>query len=66
MFFAQIELNFGHGEKRLRTVLATLMMLAFLIDQVQKAACSLPLSGQGDFIKKDLTLTEGCFGGAIA
>ncbi len=35
------------------------MMLAFLIDQVQEAACSLLLSGQGGFIKKDLMLTGG-------
>ncbi len=35
------------------------MMPAFLIDQVQEAACGLPLSGQGDFIKKDLTLRGG-------
>jgi len=28
--------NFGHGEKHLATVLALLMMLAFLVDQVQQ------------------------------
>ena len=37
----QFEHNFGHGEKHLHTVFATLMMLAFLIDQVQEAACGL-------------------------
>jgi hypothetical protein len=30
------EHNYGHGEKQLSVVLATLMMLAFLIDQVQQ------------------------------
>ena len=35
------------------------MMLAFLMDQVQEAACGLLLSGQGGFIKKDLMLTGG-------
>ena len=33
--------NFGHGKKNLSTVLATLMMLAFLVDQVQQACCPL-------------------------
>jgi hypothetical protein len=37
----QFEHNFGHGEKNLHTVFAFLMMLAFLIDQVQGAACGL-------------------------
>jgi hypothetical protein len=37
----QFEHNFGHGEKNLHTVFALLMMLAFLIDQVQEAACGL-------------------------
>jgi hypothetical protein len=31
--------NFGHGNKYLSTVLAHLMMLAFLIDQLQQTAC---------------------------
>lgn len=34
-----LEHNYGHGQKHLSTVLATLMMLAFLIDQVQEACC---------------------------
>jgi hypothetical protein len=35
----QFEHNFGHGYKSLSTVMALLMFLAFLIDQVQEAAC---------------------------
>jgi hypothetical protein len=37
----QFEHNFGHGKKSLHTVFALLMMLAFLIDQIQEAACGL-------------------------
>jgi hypothetical protein len=37
----QFEHNFGHGKKNLHTVFAFLMMFAFLIDQVQEAACGL-------------------------
>ena len=37
----QFEHNFGHGRKNLHTVFAFLMMLAFLIDQIQEAACGL-------------------------
>lgn len=37
----QFEHNFGHGKKTLHTVFALLMMLAFLLDQVQEAACGL-------------------------
>jgi len=37
----QFEHNFGHGRKNLHTVFALLMMLAFLIDQIQEAACGL-------------------------
>jgi len=32
----EFEHNFGHGKQYLATVLAMLMMLAFLIDQVQE------------------------------
>jgi hypothetical protein len=35
------EHNFGHGKKNLSVVFATLMMLAFLVDQVQHLACEL-------------------------
>jgi len=33
--------NFGHGDNHLSVVFATLMMLAFLVDQVQQLACAL-------------------------
>ena len=35
------EHNFGHGEKHLSTVFAQLMMLAFLIDQIELRCCEL-------------------------
>jgi hypothetical protein len=35
------EHNYGHGKKHLATLFATLMMLAFLLDQVQELSCSL-------------------------
>ena len=35
------EHNYGHGKKYLSTILGLLLMLAFLIDQVQEIACSL-------------------------
>ena len=35
------EHNFGHGYKNLSTVFMHLMMLAFLIDQVQQLCCGL-------------------------
>jgi len=34
-----LEHNYGHGKKHLSTVFATLMMLTFLMDQVQEACC---------------------------
>ena len=34
------EHNYGHGKKHLTTVFATLMMLAFLIDQIQEVSCT--------------------------
>ena len=37
----QFEHNFGHGKKNLHTIFAFLMMLAFLIDQIQEASCGL-------------------------
>jgi len=33
--------NYGHGKKHLSTVFCMLMMLAFLIDQVQESSCTL-------------------------
>jgi hypothetical protein len=35
------EPNYGHGEQHLSGVFATLMMLAFLVDQVQQLCCAL-------------------------
>ena len=40
------EHNFGHGENRLSTVFAYLMMLAFLIDQIQQRCCRLFCAAQ--------------------
>ena len=36
-----LEHNYGHGQQHLCTVMATLMMLAFLVDQVQELGCRL-------------------------
>src|SRR3954452_5649184 len=36
-----LEHNYGHGERNLSVVLASLMMLAFLADQVQQLCCPL-------------------------
>jgi Transposase DDE domain len=36
-----LEHNYGHGDQNLSVVLALLMMLAFLVDQVQQACCPL-------------------------
>lgn len=37
----EFDRNFGHGKKHLSVVLALLMMLAFLVDQVQQRCCPL-------------------------
>jgi hypothetical protein len=37
----QLEHNFGHGKNHLSVIFALLMMLAFLVDQIQQAACPL-------------------------
>jgi hypothetical protein len=37
----QFEHNFGHGYQHLSVVFATLMMLAFFVDQVQQLCCPL-------------------------
>lgn len=37
----QFEHNFGHGKKNLMSVFILIMMIAFLIDQIQEAACGL-------------------------
>jgi len=44
-----LEHNYGHGELHLSTVLAILMMLPFLIDQVQELACPLFKAAKGRF-----------------
>ena len=36
-----LEHNYGHGERNLSVVLALMMMLAFLVDQVQQPCCPL-------------------------
>jgi hypothetical protein len=35
-----LEHNYGHGKKNLSSILAGLMMLAFLLDQVQESCCA--------------------------
>ena len=35
------EHNFGHGQQHLSVIFANLMMVAFLVDQIQEAACRL-------------------------
>jgi hypothetical protein len=44
-----LEHNYGHGKQHLSTVLAMLMMLHFLIDQVQELACPLFKAAKGRF-----------------
>ena len=41
----ELEHNFGHGREHLSDVLASLMMLAFLIDQVEQHCCALFRAG---------------------
>jgi hypothetical protein len=41
----EFEHNFGHGKKNLSTVFAHLMMLAFLVDQVQLLTSSIVQEG---------------------
>lgn len=36
----EFEHNFGHGRKNLSTIFAYLMLLAFLVDQIQELCCS--------------------------
>ena len=36
-----VEHNYGHGEQNLSVVFATIMMLAFLVDQAQQLCCAL-------------------------
>lgn len=43
------EHNFGHGKKNLSNNFATLMMLAFFVDQIQQASCALFRKALGMF-----------------
>jgi len=45
----KLEHNYGHGEQHLSTVLAMLMMLQFLIDQVQEVASPFFKAARGRF-----------------
>jgi hypothetical protein len=53
----QFEHNFGHGNKNLHSVFAALMMAAFLIDQIQEAACGL-FNAALAYVKTRRTLWE--------
>jgi hypothetical protein len=44
-----LEHNYGHGQQHLATVFAFLMMLAFLVDQVQEHSCRLFQAARGRF-----------------
>jgi hypothetical protein len=46
------EHNFGHGNQHLATVFASLMMLAFLVDQIQQKCCKLFQTAQQTAISK--------------
>jgi len=47
-----LEHNYGHGKKHLSSVFATLMMLTFLIDQIQAACCRYFQEARLDFRAK--------------
>ena len=47
-----LEHNYGHGKKHLSTVFATLMMLAFLVDQIQEHACILFKTARNKFYSR--------------
>lgn len=47
-----LEHNYGHGHKHLATVFAHLMMLAFLIDQLQEHVCDLFKAARNRFYSK--------------
>ena len=55
----RFEHNFGHGHKHLATVFAYLMMLAFLIDQVQQRSCTLFVKATGQGRAPALLLGQG-------
>ena len=44
-----LEHNYGHGQQHLATVLGFLMMLAFLVDQVQELSCRLWQAARAHF-----------------
>lgn len=44
-----LEHNYGHGQQHLATVLGFLMMLAFLVDQVQELGCRLWQAARAHF-----------------
>ena len=44
-----LEHNFGHGQKNLSMVFGTLMLLAFLVDQIQQLCCPLFAAAAGRF-----------------
>ncbi|MCP3955779.1 MAG: transposase, partial [Desulfobacterales bacterium] len=46
------EHNFGHGNQHLATVFANLMMLAFLVDQIQQRCCKLFQTAQQTAISR--------------
>ena len=46
------EHNYGHGYKNLSTILANLMMLAFLVDQIQQLSCPIFLKALNKCFKK--------------
>lgn len=45
----QLEHNYGHGQQHLASVFAFLMMLAFLVDQVQELGCRLFQTARAQF-----------------
>ncbi len=47
-----LEHNYGHGKKYLSTVFATLMMLAFLLDQMQEHVCALFRAARNKFYSR--------------
>jgi hypothetical protein len=47
-----LEHNYGHGKKHLSTVFATLMMLVFLVDQMQEHVCALFKAARNTFYSR--------------
>jgi hypothetical protein len=47
-----LEHNYGHGQRHLATVFATLTMLAFLLDQVQEHSCRLFQAARARFASR--------------